>query len=445
MEKKLEAKASIHAAEKTMKEAIEEGGNVAMAKKITDQMKRESIQTLKEVREGLKEIDIYMGMLQKKGRSVHQSGGLAYMLGEPTYSIGGSVGHAPWLKPTGHAQPTPHMDTPTPNVATRPDPLKAPRGIPSVAPKNMDPAYMQHQMMQRAMMGQGNTGQGPRPMAKEGGIMRTGFKKGGDMSRRGFMKLIAGLATLPVVGKYFKAAKLAKPAAKAVEAVVTMEKTAGMPAWFPALVNRIIKEGDDVTKTLGTVERELVHTKSISKTEDVTVYRNLDTGNVRVEYGSPEFDKTGKIIRASNDQEVVHLEYRAPEEITSGKHAGKKTNPEFRAAESEPEVVNWDGDIEWSGTNEVNKVEDLVSDTSKLEEFATGKPLNITKRLTSERKQKYRNKLEKDQMEQIDYIEQKHGPFPDPGDYGGGKDETIEVFEKYRGKASGGLAGLLGE
>jgi len=28
-----------------------------------------------------------------------QSGGLAYMLGEPTYSIGGSVGHAPWLKP----------------------------------------------------------------------------------------------------------------------------------------------------------------------------------------------------------------------------------------------------------------------------------------------------------------------------------------------------------
>ena len=40
-------------------------------------------------------------------------------------------------------------------------------------------------MMQKAMMGQGagNTGQGPRPMAKEGGILRTGFKKGGDMRR----------------------------------------------------------------------------------------------------------------------------------------------------------------------------------------------------------------------------------------------------------------------
>ena len=108
MEKKLEAKASINAAEATMKEAIADpqkyGGDLEMSRRITDQMIRDSKQSLGEVREGLKEIDIYMGMLQKKGRSLHQSGGLAYMLGEPTYMKyegGGSVGHAPWLKPTG--------------------------------------------------------------------------------------------------------------------------------------------------------------------------------------------------------------------------------------------------------------------------------------------------------------------------------------------------------
>ena len=110
-----------------------------------------------------------------------QSGGLAYMLGEPTYmkyGAGGSVGHAPWHKPTGQQQPTPQLETPTPNVASRPDPMKAPRGLPSLAPKNMDPAYMQQQMMQKAMMGQGpgNTGQGPRPMANAGG--RIGFSNG---------------------------------------------------------------------------------------------------------------------------------------------------------------------------------------------------------------------------------------------------------------------------
>ena len=52
-----------------------------MSKRVTDQMTRESKEALKEVKEGLKEIDIYMGMLQKKGRSVHQSGGLAHVLG----------------------------------------------------------------------------------------------------------------------------------------------------------------------------------------------------------------------------------------------------------------------------------------------------------------------------------------------------------------------------
>ena len=63
----------------------------------------------------------------------------------------------------------------------------------------------------------------------------------------------------------------------------------------------------------------------------------------------------------------------------------------------------------------------------------------------SSKKNKYQQKLQDDTMEQLDYIEKKHGPVPDPGDYGGGKDEMIDVFEKYRGKASGGLAGLLGE
>jgi len=100
--------------------------------------------------------------------------------------------------------------------------------------------------------------------------------------------------------------------------------------------------------------------------------------------------------------------------------------------------VNWDGDIEWSGINEVNKVDDLVTDTSKLKEFAIKKKPTIKEIVESQKKTKYQQKLQEDTMEQLDYIEKKHGPFPDPGDYAGGKEETIEVFEKYRGKAEGG-------
>ena len=316
-----------------------------------------------------------------------QSGGLAYMLGEPTYmkyGVGGSVGHAPWLKPTGQQKIEGQTETPTPNVASRPDPMKAPRGLPSLAPKNMDPAYMQQQMMQKAMMGRGpgTPGQGPRTMANEGGRMgfeeghkvpenfleylkrkdlhkmleehrrwkenyerrkdlgvtqeaaeggRIGFKLGGiDKGRRAFMKWLAGITGAGVAAGtgLLKFGKAAKVVPKVAETVVTMEKTAGMPTWFPALVNRIIKEGDDVTKTLGTVEREIVHTKKIGakgafEGEEITVYRNLDTGNVRVEYGPSRIDAAGKPTYVNQD-EVVQLEYRAPEEITSGKHKGHK-------------------------------------------------------------------------------------------------------------------------
>jgi hypothetical protein len=49
----------------------------------------------------------------QKGDIKMASGGLAYMLGEPTYSVGGSVGHAPWHKPTAQQQPQQQLDTPT--------------------------------------------------------------------------------------------------------------------------------------------------------------------------------------------------------------------------------------------------------------------------------------------------------------------------------------------
>ena len=89
-----------------------------------------------------------------------------------------------------------------------------------------------------------------------------------------------------------------------------------------------------------------------------------------MEYGPHLTDDTGKVIRASNEPTVVQLEYKAPEvlepNLTTGKSGGK-TKEEFYAAESEPEIVNWDGDIEMSGINEVNKVDDLITDTSKLQ------------------------------------------------------------------------------
>jgi len=155
------------------------------------------------------------------------------------------------------------------------------------------------------------------------------------------------------------------------------------------------------------VEREVVHTKPISKTEEVTVYRNLDNGDSHVEYGPRIFDENGKVVRASNDNEIIVMEHKAGEIIEEGKHKGKKTKGDFSAMEGEPEVVNWDGDIDWTGENVVNNVDELMTDTTKLEEFATGKKVSAVKKVKAAEKAKKLQKLQEDTLEQIDYIEKK--------------------------------------
>ena len=297
-----------------------------------------------------------------------QSGGLAYMLGEPNtriealqhagvvadprglytdpsiytkgetdeavpqnYYEGGGVGRGPWTtgQAPGITEQPPQSETPVHHAQGLSDPMKAPRGLPSVAPKNMDPAYIQQQMMQKAMMsrGPGMMGHGSRPMAAEGGIMRMGFKKGGDMSRRGFLKLIAGLAALPVVGKYFKAAK---PIAKVAETFthVPIKDIPGMPVWFKPLVARVIKEGDDVTKQFAVKDLDVVHhAKLPGSGTDVLVTQQLDTGDVLVDIGMGKHGWS-----AGRYGQPARLEYKAAEDIMTGPSdepfkSGRKRDP----------------------------------------------------------------------------------------------------------------------
>ncbi len=236
---------------------------------------------------------------------------------------------------------------------------------------------------------------------------------------------------LPFVGKFFK------PAAKAVKSLtsVPIGNAPGMPDWYWGLVNKVIKEGDDVTKKFATQERQIVHNKKLGDpkdvyADDITVTQELDTGNVRVEYHA-----------GSNMGEApIQLDYKAPQIAEeASRKAGKeiKTNPEFSAVESEPRVANWDGDIEWDGENVVGKVDDLLTDTTQLEAYATGKKPTIKKLLKSEEKKKYVKKLNDDHVEQSEYLEQKYGPGPDPDDI------LEDSYQTVTKKASGGIAGQL--
>ena len=265
----------------------------------------------------------------------------------------------------------------------------------------------------------GEDDQNVRVPVNQGG--RIAFGLGGfNAARRAFLKVLgAGAATAGAAKSGLFSLLKGTSKKQVVESLthIPIENAAGMPAWFKPLVNKVIKEGDDVTKKFATADREIVHQVSLEGklgkdalgVEDIRVTQDLNTGNVRVQYNTPN----------SMGEYGVDLNYQAAEIVDDASiKAGKeiKTKPEFSAVEAEPRVVNRDGDMEWDGENMVNVVDDLLTDTTKLETYATGKNPTIKKLLKSEKKQKKVKQLNEDTVEQANYIEDKYGPGPEPSD-----------------------------
>ena len=135
----------------------------------------------------------------------------------------------------------------------------------------------------------------PEDMAQGG---RAGFEKGG-MSRRKFMKIMGGLAALPIVGKFFKAGKVAAPAVEAARETVSQA-----PSYFFDLVNKIKMLGKPGT--------------SIGPRQKTTNYKNYEliedttTGDITVvkQKGDPEF---------AYEEEVMTLRKGQADEMTQGR------------------------------------------------------------------------------------------------------------------------------
>jgi len=129
---------------------------------------------------------------------------------------------------------------------------------------------------------------------------RANFDKGG-MSRRQFIKIMGGLAALPIVGKFFKGAK---PAAKVAE-VATKTPAAQPPEYFFDLAAKIKVLGKE--SKLGPRERvREIDYKNYSLQED------LVTGDMTIvkRKGDPEF---------GYEEEVMALRKGQADETTKGK------------------------------------------------------------------------------------------------------------------------------
>ena len=243
---------------------------------------------------------------------------------------------------------------------------------------------------------------------KDGG--RIGFKEGTPKNpgRRNFMKMIAGLASLPVVGKLFKGAKVA-------EKVVQLKNTATtMPAWFPQFVERFISKG--VGKKVDA---------------DIMEFKNPDLPGVTLS----KTDDGQVLVEGKNAYgEIYEIDYKPPGFELIDETTGKavKIPGEFKASDTRfrqvgPEMDDVDADYE---TVE-NLDEILGGNSTKLEGFAKGT-----------NKEKYTKGAkavdEADQASQYyqqDRADFNKGPEIDPTDY---IDETQDF-------AKGGLAYMLGE
>ena len=237
---------------------------------------------------------------------------------------------------------------------------------------------------------------------------RQGYEKGG-MSRRNFLKLMGGLASIPILGKFFK---FAKPAAKAVKAVEA-SNAAGMPTWFPKLVDRVMKEGTDIG---GTVERQVVKQIELpgSKTK-VTVEHDLTTGDTVVDIGVGKHGWADGRHGQPTRLELKKGEWIEPPLVKDGKvvgtQKGVKTQDEFYVEEAE---YTGDGESVKFEETVSEKYGDHASDFTEVEKYATGK--NVDKKIVG-------RKREADQLAE------------------GRAEMQAEEIDEF---ASGGLAHMLG-
>ena len=250
-------------------------------------------------------------------------------------------------------------------------------------------------------------------------MFRKKFKDGSNMTRRTFLKILGGAMSIPIIGKFLKPLKTAKGVTKVP--MIKTDDVAGKPEWFDQLVNKVIVEGDDVTKKFATGERQSIHQKTLDDGSVVRVTEDVDQGAVRVEYQSEK--------NVFGDD--VQLQYKKPLPDESD----PRPTAEFTTAESGPVGRSYGPDDYEIDVDEVGgtSIRDLDSDVSKLKEYATGQKPTMTEILQNKKRRDKAKAISEDPEAQSDAVIRRQGEADDS--YYGDPEEL----------ASGGIARMLGE
>ena len=229
---------------------------------------------------------------------------------------------------------------------------------------------------------------GPKQELALGGIagLRKGYVGGGgvNLARRGFLKLAGATVASVAALKTGLVKILGKTAAKSVPKMVTIPPGSGAPAWFEGMVNKVLADGIDITKTSSTLDGQVV--KSL----------DTPTGKVDVTFDT----RTGSIdafYKGENTAmgESVDMRYTVGQADEGTK--GVKPADDFEAVETIPEGQMYSPDdyqVEF-GENSVSDIKGLYSDTSELAELG-GQKLLIKDISKSIQKKKFLKEMEND-------------------------------------------------
>ena len=226
------------------------------------------------------------------------------------------------------------------------------------------------------------------------------------MDRRTLLKIMGGIAALPALGKAIKGAgiKAAKVAGK------VLPKVSGMPEWFTPLVNKIIKNGEDISPEV----KRLEDTINVKKLKDgdttfILTEKPID-GEITITIDSPR----------NPHGQTVDLQYKKPK-TDFDVETGKKINEpgEFQVVETEP---RWQRDQTLDIDERVTTIDRAAGDIEAAERTATGK---IKNREKIKERRKTKDLMEKDPL---DYLEREYGP-----------EENLYQYEEFKGFSSGPL------
>jgi hypothetical protein len=173
---------------------------------------------------------------------------------------------------------------------------------------------------------------------------RIGYKDGPDQpGRRKFMKIMGGLAALPIVGKFFKGAKVAAPAAQAVKETVQQA-----PNYFFELADKIRRLGRESKVSPQERVREINYKGKDGS--EYTLTEDMTTGDMQITK-----DRTGM---AYSDEVGGYdvIEDRTVMEYKSGKGMADESTGAKVADEYEEYKVEFDPDGTPADATDVDEI-----------------------------------------------------------------------------------------